>query len=246
VAGVARSVAETLRDQLARGETPAVDLGPLLEKAGASSSLVIQNPAQTRSAEEAEQRFTASPTNRQNLLNPEVNRVGVGIAPTKDSSGKPSMVVVELFTRALARVDPEAVKRDLYAAIEKRRGEAGAPAARADPRLEKVAQEYAEAMAGSAGKLSQDDASELTHGIRIAYRSIDMIEGAKANPLDFAADQTVVSPGTSLGVGVAQGDNPVLGKNAIYVTVIVATPRVPETGKPAAKPAAKRKRASRK
>ncbi|HET6440216.1 MAG TPA: CAP domain-containing protein, partial [Anaeromyxobacter sp.] len=101
VAGVARSVAETLRDQLARGEAPAVDLGPMLAKAGVSSALVLQNPAQAQSAEDAEQRFTASPTNRQNLLSPEVNRVGVGIAPTKETGGKASVLVVELFTKVL-------------------------------------------------------------------------------------------------------------------------------------------------
>jgi len=205
LADVARKAAETVRDQLARGEAPAVDLASLLEKGGVSSALVLQNPAQTRSAEEAEQRFTASPTNRQNVLNPEVNRVGVGM------------------------------KRELYAAVEKRRGEAGATPAKVDPKLEKVAQQYADALAQAGGKLAEGDADDITHGIRIAYTKIDMIEGAKSNPMDFAADQTVVSPGTSVGLGVAQGDHPVLGKNAVYVTFIVATPRVAEN-KPAAKP----------
>jgi uncharacterized protein YkwD len=237
VSGVARTVAETLRDELARGETPAVDLGPLLAKAGVASALVLQSPAQAASAEEAEQRFTASPTNRQNMLNPEVNRVGVGIAPGKDAAGKPSVLVVELFTKALTQVEPEAERRDLYSAIEKRRSDAGVTAAKLDPRLEKVAQRYAEALAQSAGKLSDGDASEITQGIRIAYKSIDMLEGAKANPLDFAADQTAVAPGTALGLGVAQGDHPVLGKNAVWVTFIVATPRLAET-KPAPKPKA--------
>jgi uncharacterized protein YkwD len=235
LAGVARTVAETVRDQVKRGESPAVDLGPLLEKAGVASPLVLQNPAQAWSAEEAEQRFTASPSNRQNLLNPEVNRVGVGIAPTQDAAGKPSMFVVELFTKTLAQIDRQSVQRDLYAAVEKRRSEAGAKPAKVDPRLEKVAQQYADALAEAGGKLSQDDASELTQGIRIAYKSIDMIDGVKANPIDFAADQTALSPGSSIGIGVAQGDSPVLGKNAVFVTLIVATPRV-EGGKPAAAP----------
>jgi len=232
LAGVAREAAEALRDELARGEAPAVELAKMLEKAGVASALVLQNPAQVKSAEEAEQRFTASPTNRQNLLNPEVNRVGVGIAP--EEGGQRTVIVVELFNKALAKVDPAAVKRDLYAAIDKRRAEAGVAHAEVDPKLEKTAQEYAESLAESAGKLSQDEAGEITQGIRIAYKGIDLLDGAKANPLDFAADQTALSPGTSMGLGVAQGDHPVLGKNAVYVTFIVATPRTPDSGKPAA------------
>ena len=182
LAGAARRVAETIRDQVNRGESPTVDTAKALEKAELAFPVVLQNAAQTRSAEEAEQRFTASPTNRQNILNPEVNRVGIGIAPSQDPSGKPVVLVVELFTKALGKIDPQAVKRDLYAAVEKRRAEAGVTAAAADPKLEKVAQEYAEAMAGSAGKLSQDDANEVTHGIRIAYKSIDMIDGRQGQP----------------------------------------------------------------
>ncbi|HET6411005.1 MAG TPA: CAP domain-containing protein [Anaeromyxobacter sp.] len=233
LAGVAREAAEAVRDQLARGEKPEVELAQMLGKAGVASGLVLQNPAQAKNAEDAEQRFTASPTNRQNILNPEVNRVGVGIAPVGGGQGS-TVIVVELFTKALAKVDPEAVKRDIYAAIEKRRAEAGATHAEVDPKLEKTAQEYAESLAESAGKLSQDEAGEITQGIRIAYKSIDLLDGAKANPLDFAADQTVLSPGTSMGLGIAQGDHPVLGKNAVYVTFIVATPRTPEAAKPAA------------
>ncbi|HET6411003.1 MAG TPA: hypothetical protein VFG53_03005 [Anaeromyxobacter sp.] len=64
----------------------------------------------------------------------------------------------------------------------------------------------------------QDEASEITRGIRIAYKGIDLIDGAKANPLDFAEDQTALSPCTTMGLGMTQGDHPVLGKNAVYVT----------------------------
>lgn len=236
LSSVARAVAETIRDQVGRGEAPAVDLGQLLEKAGIASALVLQNPAQARSAEEAEHRFTASPSNRQNILNSEVNRVGVGIAPG-EGSAKSTVFVVEIFTKVLAVVDPQAVKRNLYASIEKRRTGAGAEAAAVDPKLEKVAQEYAEASAQVAGKLSDDDASEITHGIRIAYKSISMVDGAKADPIAFSEDQTVLSPGSSIGIGVARGDHPVLGKNALYVAILLGTARTPDAAKPPPTPA---------
>jgi len=239
LSGAASAVAEVIRDQIGRGEAPAVDLGQMLQKAGVASGLVLQNPAQARTTEEAEQRFTASPTNRQNILNPEVNRIGVGIAPTEGAAGKAAgVIVVELFTKALVEVDLSAVKRDLYAAVAKHRADAAAPPAEADPKLEKVAQDYAQTTAQGGGKISDDDADDITHGIRIAYKSINMVDGAKADPLSFAEDPAVLSPGSSLGIGVAQGDHPVLGKNAVYVAIILGTPRPLDKPKPAA-PAAK-------
>jgi uncharacterized protein YkwD len=223
LAAAARTAAETYRDQLARGEAPAVDLGALLEKAGAASPLVLQSPAQARTAAEAEERFTTSPTNRQNLLNPEVNRIGVGVVPAT-VGGKPAVFVVEIFTKFLEKVDVDQVRANLYAEIEKRRTAAGAPAPVKDAKLEKTAQEYALALAQGGGKVSADVADDVTQAIRIAYKSIDLVEGAKPNPLDFA-EPAAAAKGTAVGVGIVQGDSAVLGKNAVFVTIITGQPR---------------------
>jgi hypothetical protein len=66
-----------------------------------------------------------------------------------------------------------------------------------------------------------------------------MVTGAKQEPLDFAEEPQIVSSGRSLGVGVAQGRHPVLGRNATYVTIMVGTPRG-ATGAKAAKPSKKK------
>jgi uncharacterized protein YkwD len=232
LAGVAREVAAQLRDQLARGEAPGVKLEPILEKAGVASVVVLMNPAQAPTAAEVEGQLAANATSRQNMLSPEVNRVGVGVVPAT-AGGKPAVFVVELFTKFLEKVDPKLVQDGLYAEVARRRAAAGAAALERDPKLEKVAQDYALALAEGGGTIKPDDADDITHGIKIAYKAIDLVSGAKANPLDFAEPGAAAS-GSGLGIGVAQGDSPVLGKNAVYVVVLSATARVPEAPKPAA------------
>jgi hypothetical protein len=145
--------------------------------------------------------------------------------PNTDANGRATVLVTQLFTRVLAPLDVAAAKADVYAQVEKLRAEAKAPVAAQDPRIDKVAQAYADALAHAGGKLSDDKASDLTQPLKGPFKSINMIEGAKASVAEFLKDSTVTWDGSALGVGVSQGTHPVLGKNAVYLTLIVATPR---------------------
>jgi uncharacterized protein YkwD len=236
LAAVARSVAEKLRDAIAQGLPPTVDTGVLLKDAGLASPVLLQNPGEAASAEEAQARFSLSPSMRQNILSTEVNHLGVGVTPAKDAAGRETVLVAQLFTKVLPVIDPAQARADLYAAVQQKRAEAKSPAATVDPAIEKIAQKYAEAMARAGGKLSDDEADEITHPLRAPFKSINMIEGAKGSVGDFLKDSTVTWDGTAMGAGVAQGNHPVLGKNALYVVFVVATPRPAD--KAAAKPAA--------
>ena len=249
LAGVAREVSQKLKEAITAGRAPEVDTGALLKQADLSSPVVLQNPAEAASAEEAAARFTASPTNRQNIFSAEVNHLGVGIVPNADASGRNTVLVTELFTRVLPAIDVVKTKAEVYAEVEKLRAEAKAPAAALDPRIDKVAQAYADALAKAGGKLSDDRAGELTQPLKGPYKSINMIEGAKASVADFLKDSTVTWDGSAIGIGLAQGNHPLLGKNTVYLTLIVATLRGEEKGGKApakapakpAKPAGKKK-----
>ena len=263
LAGVARTVAEKLRDALAEGKAPSVDTGGLLKDAGLASPVLLQNPGEAPTAEEAQARFSLSPSTRQNLFSVEVNHMGIGLATAGEPGGSTSVLVVQLFTKVLPPMDMAQVKQELYAEVQKKREEFKAPEAKVDPQIDKVMQQYAEAMAAAGGKLSDDQANELTHPLRAPFKSINMIEGAKASVADFLKDSTVTWDGEAMGAGVAQGTHPVLGKNALFFAFVVATPRPPEKApaeakstpvvpkaaspapkpapKPAAKPAAKKK-----
>jgi len=241
LASVARSVAEKLRDAIAEGRPPTVDTGTLLKDAGLASPVLLQNPGEAGSAEEAQARFSLSPSMRQNILSAEVNHVGVGVAASKDAAGRPTVLVTQLFTKVLPQIDVVRARSDLYAAVQRKREEAKAPAAAVDPAIEKIAQKYAEAMASAGGKLSDDEADEITHPLRAPYKSINMIEGAKGSIADFLNESTVTWDGSAMGAGVAQGTHPVLGKNALFVVFVVATPRPAEKPVPPA-PAPKTKK----
>jgi uncharacterized protein YkwD len=228
LAGVARTVAEKLRDALAEGRAPMVDTGALLKDAGLASPVLLQNPGEAPTAEEAQTRFSLSPSTRQNLLSAEVNHMGIGLAAVGEAGGPSTVLVTQLFTKVLPTVDVAEAKKELYAEVQKKREEFKSPEATVDPQIDKVAQQYAEAMAKAGGKLSNEEADELTHSLRQPYKSINMIEGAKGSVADFLKDTTVTWDGTAMGAGVAQGTHPVLGKNALFIVFVVATPRPPE------------------
>jgi uncharacterized protein YkwD len=235
LAGVARTVAEQLRDALAEGRAPTVDTGGLLKDAGLASPVLLQNPGEAPTAEEAQARFSLSPSTRQNLYSAEVNHMGIGLATAGEPGGRTTVVVIQLFTKSLPPADVAQVKQELYAEVQKKREEFKAPEAKVDPQIDKVMQQYAEAMAAAGGKLSDDQANELTHPLRAPFKSINMIEGAKASVADFLKDSTVTWDGEAMGAGVAQGTHPVLGKNALFFAFVVATPRPPEKAPAAAK-----------
>ncbi len=233
LAGAARKVAEQLRDAVAAGRAPQVDTAAVLKEAGVSTPVLLQNPGEAARAEDAEEQFALSPSTRQNMLSAEVNRMGMGLAESKDPLGRPAVVAIQLFTKLLPPVDVAQARKDFYAAVDKKREEAKAPAAHVDPTIERIMQKYAEAMAGAGGKLPNDMADEITHPLRAPYKAINMVEGAKGSIDDFLKDTTVTWDGSAMGVGIAQGNHPVLGKNALFIAFVVATPRGAEGGKAA-------------
>ena len=158
-------------------------------------------------------------------MNAEATRGGVGVASGTDpQAGGDVVFVTELFVRELSRVDKATVAPRLREAIAKRRASAGAPALRDDPALDKVAQAYAEALAAGGGNITDAKHSQLVTPLYRDFRTVDFISGAKSDPLEFADEKTVITAKEkAVGIGVAQGVHPVLGKNATYVVLLFGT-----------------------
>jgi uncharacterized protein YkwD len=224
VARVARDIAETQRDRSQKGSTKEIDVVERLKQADVSSPLVLQNPARARSAEDAHARFAASSAHRANYMNPSITHAGIGIASTTDASG-PSLIVTELFVREPPPVDPKAVRDQLRSAIARRRSDARASPLASDKALEDVAQRTATALAESSGNLPKAREDEIISPLRKSFRTVNVIGGAKNDPLDFAEEPGIVASAKLLGIGVAQGAHPQLGKNATYVVVLTGTKR---------------------
>lgn len=234
VAGVARTLAENFSDPAKRA-TAGQAVIENLEKAGASSSLLLVNPATGRSVEEASERLLASPAHRANALNTEVNHAGAGIVTVTDGTGGKQVFLAEIFVRYQPPVDPKVLRRELAGAIAARREEARLPALPEDPALQEAAQRYAQEMAAAKGGLPEERDTQLLDGLRKTYKAVSMLAGTAASPAQFAQDRKVLASGKAIGIGLAQGDHPKLGRNASYVVVLIGEPqdkpRAPATKK---------------
>jgi len=240
VAGVARSLSEGLSDESRRG-TAAGSVVEQLQKAGVPSPLLLVNPAQGRTVDDAQERLLTSPGHRANLMNPEVNHAGVGVTTVTEKSGATTTYLAELFVKVLPAVDLGEVRQQLLAAIAERRAEAKVASIPVDPALQEVAQKYALEMAAAKGTLPEERDTQLLDSLRKTYKGVNMLAGASAAPLEFAKDRKVLASGKALGVGLAQGDHPSLGRNATFVVILVGEPREPAKEKPAKQKPAKPK-----
>ncbi len=234
VAQVARAIAQSLK-----GGGTGADVRERLKEGGIASPVVLQSLAADRSAERAQERLMQSPTNRANMLNAEITNAGIGLFVTSDAGNAPLVYLAETFIKELPPVDVAQARAKLRDAVAQKRKDARTTAVESDPALEEVAQKYAEALAAGAGTVSKEAGDAITAPLNAAFKAVAMVSGAKQDPLDFAEEPQVVSPGRSLGVGVALGKNAVLGRNATYVVIMVGAPRVEAK---AAKPKAKAKK----
>jgi len=221
VAQVARAMSETAQKGAPDSQAQLTDR---LRQAGVTSALVLQNPAEATSAQGAQQRFSLSPIHRGNYMSTDATHAGVGLAASNDPKTGPAVVITELFVRELAQVDVSTVAPRVREAVNKRRSSAGLSPFKDDAALDKVAQEYAASLAESSGSMSDSKHSRMVSPLYRSYRTVDFLSGAKGDPLEFADEKTVItSKEKSMGIGVAQGNHPVLGKNATYVVLVFAT-----------------------
>jgi uncharacterized protein YkwD len=226
LAGVARGISESIREGVRRGsyDIPG-DVVQRLKRVGVASPLVLQNPAQARSAEEALQQLLSSPGHRANVMNPDVNRAGMGIVPETGKDGAQSVFVTQIFVKELPPLDPEEVRKKLRDAVERKRKDARRTPVTFDPTLDAVAEKYARELAQAGGILPAERKTALTAPLNKGFKTVQVLAGARADPLDFAEEPEVVSAGKFAGVGVAIGMHPTLGRNAVYAVIVVGSKR---------------------
>jgi uncharacterized protein YkwD len=229
VAGVARSISE---DIATRGAGAGGDVAERLKHEGIASHLVLQSAASDRSFERAHDRLMSSPSNRANIMSKDVTSVGIGAVSKPDAEGKPMSFVTEVFTKELPPVDLAKTRQDLKNAVAQKRRDARMGPLTVEPLLDEVAQKYADALAAAGGSLPKEKQTEITAPLNKTMRTLTILSGAKPDPLDFAEEPQVTAVAKAVGVGVAQGKHPVLGRNAVYVAVMVGTLRSEAASKP--------------
>ncbi len=226
VAKAARLVSESEKQSYQGGAgAAAADPTEALKKVNFSSPVVLDNPGQARTADEAQARFALSAVNRCNMLSSLVTHGGIGVSPAP--STKPtepnSTFVTELFVRKLAAIDPEALKAKLRAAIPAKRVGAGVSEVKQSATLDKIAQEYAKEIADTSGKPDKERSDTIVRPLYTAFRTVDIIAGFKNDPMEFVEEPGVIGKGNVIGIGVAQGRSAALGDNSVYVVIIVGS-----------------------
>jgi uncharacterized protein YkwD len=200
------------------------DLASALKQAGISSPLVLESAAEAGSAEEAYAGLSGNPTDRSYALNPDLTHIGIGAAPG-EVGGRPTIIITALFMKELPPLDTKAIKAKLYLAVNRKRADARATALAKDRLLDEIAQKYAEGMAAAQGNLPKARQSELEAPLFKSFRTVNILGGVKADPLEFAEEPGVIGPGKLIGIGVAQGTSANVGKNSAFVVIFIGTRR---------------------
>lgn len=223
IAKVARGISE---DLASRGGVPGgAGLVDRLKAEGVASPLVLQSAAAERTFDRASDRLLNSARDRASLLNSDANLAGVGLFSGKDSEERPIVYVTIVAIKELPPLDAAATRQKLRDEVARKRRDARIGAVTPDATLDDIAEKFAKALAEAGGTLPKEEATKLTAPLNKTFKSVTMISGAKQDPMDFAEEPQTTAPGKALGIGVAQGRHPVLGRNAVYVTIMVGTPR---------------------
>lgn len=228
VGKIARDAAEGLRDGAKKGGVaPQVNLAQRLSEADIQAPLIVQNPAAGFSTEGASERLLLSPSHRANIMNAEVTHAGVGVALGTDQAGKPMAYLVQLFVKVQPPPDVAAAKQTIRAAIDRKRAAEKLPALTSDPALDQLANEFAAVVAANGGPPPKAKTEEFTKAVNKAYRDIVFMVDSRIDLDDFAEDPNVLAKGKLLGLGGALGRHPRLGKNTLFVVLIIANPAKP-------------------
>jgi uncharacterized protein YkwD len=214
-------VARSLSEDRAKGKgTTSEELQRRMKELDISAPVLLVSEAQTFGAEEAHTRFTNSPQDRSNEMNPGMTHLGIGIAPGPTVNDRPMIIVTELFMKQLPPPDAEEVKTNLYKAIQQRRTDARAGALAKDPQLEEIAQAYASEMAKDKGQVPKARVAEIEAPLYKGFATVNEIGGVKADPLEFAQEAGIVGDAKLVGVGVGIGSSPQFGKNSTFVVIL--------------------------
>ena len=184
---------------------------------GIKSSVVLENVARAYGVGEAEEGLMNSPGHRANILSKDATHVGISVVLGDDVAGRRELFVTQLFIRRTARIDRAAVHTDVRAAIARAR-----PIAE-DAQLSKVAQDLANGVAG--GQTTAEAArlaNQKLSGLRLNYSKVTTLVTTVADlaafkPSESLGDRSI----TSYGVGISQGDHPVMGEDAIHIVLLL-------------------------
>ncbi len=221
-ASVARAHSHDMlqRDVVAHVSPTTGNVTDRVKRAGIQSPLVLENLARAYSPEDVHAGLMNSPGHRQNIMNPDVTHLGIGVALDGRGQQAPALYVTEVFLRELLALDVDQAREQVVALIGERRAQRGRRVPARDGGLDKIAQRLVSELARGKGEVPAQKRDALLQEAASRYRSVGAVVGIMADPKDLASDG-LFAEADALGVGVAQGEHQSFGKNAVFVVVLL-------------------------
>jgi uncharacterized protein YkwD len=187
-----------------------------LERAGIRARRFAENLASNRSLAEAHQGLMDSPGHRRNILDPNVTRVGIGIARSEDGQ----LLITENFIQPFEKYDTAALGKQLFEAINEARAKESLPAVRHHAALESAARANSTAMLKE-DKIGYETASRILDekSPRLKYVQMSVLKSADP-PVPAQVADVMNRRYAVIGIGIVQGDEPD-GDRPVYTTVLL-------------------------
>lgn len=188
------------------------------EHGNVATPIVVGNFARADTIEAAHAALMENATQRSNILSTDANQVGVGVVPEVSGDG---VFVSEIFVSATPVVDTTALARTL-------RGELSSHDLRGDRDLDEAAQLFANGLARG------DAPKHVWASVRSRLGEVDRRYARFRYSISAVADPDLITlakllgaqrPDAQIGIGVAQGTDPVLGDGAISIAIVIGEPR---------------------
>jgi uncharacterized protein YkwD len=195
------------------------------EAAGIRSGLLLENVGQGPSASAIHRGFMASPGHRENLLNPDVTHLGVGVVETTDG-GRPAYVVTEMFIRVAAEIDPAQAAATLLSRVNEARRARGATPLEVARGLEDAAERAARRYFDEPSRTQQELVDAASAEVRGDYRRVGGLMALTTRLDEATSLEPLLDPSLRyVGVGVAQGDRPGRPPKSLAIVFLMAWPR---------------------
>ena len=197
------------------------DLGARLAKAGYGYRFASENIGLADSPAMAHRGIELSPAHLANLIDPRVQRVGLGAIEGTSPEGYPGIYLTEVFASPIVGLpDPAG---DVVRLINTQRARRSLPPLARDARLDRLAEHQSRTVAFSQGPLVAGDTATQARAAVPELRSAAAWVSVGSQPEDaLAAKELVDSEWTKVGVGALYASSPTYGPGRLWILVIVA------------------------
>jgi uncharacterized protein YkwD len=188
-------------------------LSDRFKRAKIPASKWSENIALNSSLLDAQRSLMESPGHRQNILDKDVNRVGVGIV-----FGRDGMYITQNFAKIIGKKSISQAKNEIFSFLNQARSKAGLNPLELSEALSNIAQNHCRHMStvddmNSGNPLSQLDGVSFSEASSNIFVTSELNETKTASNLDKASIHKV-------GIGVLQHDSYKYGNGMFWITLL--------------------------